>query len=65
MIELTKMNNTDIILNSDLIETVEQRPDTTITLVNGKILIIKDSVEDVVTKVIAYKQKLNQTDVNI
>ncbi len=41
MIELTKLNENKFILNADLIETIEETPDTVITLVSGKKIIVK------------------------
>ena len=57
MIELTKLNGIPIIINVDLIETLETTPDTVITFANGKKIIVKESVEDVIKKTIEYKRK--------
>ncbi len=57
MIELTKLQNTQIVVNAELIEFVESTPDTLITTTNGKKLMVKESVEEVIAKVIAYKRK--------
>lgn len=54
MIRLTRLNGSSFILNADLIKTVEERPDTTITLVDGERFIVKDSVKDVVARAIEY-----------
>ncbi|PLV56794.1 flagellar FlbD family protein [Thermotoga sp. SG1] len=58
MIKLTKIDGKWFVLNADLIETVEALPDTTITLVNGRKYIVKESVEEVVQRVIEYKRKI-------
>lgn len=42
MIELTKLNENKFILNAGLIETIEETPDTVITLVSGKKIIVKE-----------------------
>lgn len=47
MIELTRYNDTTFTLNSDVIETVEETPDTVITLTNGKKIIVKESRQEV------------------
>lgn len=57
MILVKRMNDTEFIINSDLIETVEETPDTVITLVNGKKMVVKDSKEEIVEKVIMFKRK--------
>lgn len=41
-------------VNSELIRTIEERPDTTITLVNGDTLIVREKMCDVVRKAIEY-----------
>ena len=43
MIDVTKMNGMNITINSDLIETVEDTPDTVITLTTGRKIIVKES----------------------
>ncbi len=60
MIKLTKLNGDELILNSDLIETIEERPDTTIQLVNEKYFLVRESADDIVGKVIAYKRQLSK-----
>jgi flagellar protein FlbD len=42
MIELTRLNGTPMVLNSDLIKTAEASPDTMLTLINGEKLIVRD-----------------------
>ena len=58
MIELTRMNNQKILVNVDLIETVEETPDTVITLVNGKKLIVKEHRQEVKNLVKSYKRDI-------
>jgi len=61
MIKLTKLkksNNETFILNCELIETIEERPDTTITLVNGKHFVVAESAADVISKVITFKRSI-------
>jgi flagellar protein FlbD len=58
MIELTDLSNKKYILNSDLIETIEAVPDTKILLTNGKKYLVKESVDEVVYKVMNYKKKI-------
>lgn len=43
MIEVTKLNGTKLLINSDLIEVVEETPDTVLTLTDGKKYIVKES----------------------
>ncbi len=59
MIALTKLDDTKFIVNSDLIETIEERPDTTIRLTTKSYYIVKETMDEVVNKVIDYKVKSN------
>ena len=58
MIDVTAMNNKEFILNADHIEKIEEVPETLITLTNGKKYIVLESVEEVVDKVLKYKNKI-------
>ena len=40
MIEVTRLNGTTVLINSDLIETVEETPDTVISLTTGRKFIV-------------------------
>ncbi|MBR1815419.1 MAG: flagellar FlbD family protein [Lachnospiraceae bacterium] len=59
MIEVTRLKGSKIIINAELIEMVEETPDTVITLTSGKKLIVAESSEDVVNLVINYKRKIH------
>ncbi|MCM1082669.1 MAG: flagellar FlbD family protein [Clostridium sp.] len=57
MIEVTRLNGTKITINAEHIETVDETPDTVITLVSGKKFIVTEKTEDVTNLVIEYKKK--------
>jgi uncharacterized protein YlzI (FlbEa/FlbD family) len=61
MIELTRLNGTPILLNSDLIKTAEASPDTMVTLINGEKLIVREDRSEVLDRVLAYRAKLLAT----
>lgn len=61
MIELTKLNGAPFIVNAELIETIEATPDTVITLINGRKMMVKETVDEVVTKAVVYKKQLIDT----
>lgn len=61
MILLTKFNDTPFILNDDLIETIEETPDTTIRLTNKSYIIVKESMMEIVEKVIDFRRETNST----
>lgn len=51
MIELTRINGQTFLLNVLLIEQIEALPDTTITLINGKKIVLRDPIDDVKMRV--------------
>jgi flagellar protein FlbD len=57
MIRLTKINGQEIFVNNDLIEFIESTPDTIISLTTGKKLIIKETVDEVIDKVLEFKNR--------
>ena len=59
MITVTKLNGENIVFNAELIETVESRPDTVITLTTGNKIMVKERVSDIVDKVKQYKKDIN------
>ena len=62
MIKISKFNTNDkeLVLNAELIETIEETPDTVITLLNGKKLIVEESMDDIVRKVMDYRRALGR-----
>jgi len=58
MIELTRLNGTPMILNSDLIKTAEASPDTMLTLIHGEKLIVRETIQDVMERVLVYRAQL-------
>ena len=47
MIEVTRLNGTQILVNADLIELVEETPDTVITFTTGRKIIVKESRQQI------------------
>ncbi len=56
MIDVTKMSSEIITINADLIETIEEVPDTLITLTTGKKILVKESRQTVKSLVKLYKR---------
>jgi flagellar protein FlbD len=54
LISLTRLNGGRFIINAELIRTVEERPDTTIVLINGETFIVRERMAEVVAKAIEY-----------
>jgi len=57
MIKVTRLNKSTLVLNSEWIETIEATPDTVITLTNGKKMVVTETVDELIDRVIEYKQK--------
>ncbi len=58
MIKVTRFNGKKFYINCDLIEFIEETPDTIITTTTGKKLVVSESVETVINKIIDYKGKI-------
>jgi flagellar protein FlbD len=59
LILLTQLNGDKIHVNANLIETVEGKPDTVISLSNGKKLMVRESPDDVVRKFTEFARQVS------
>jgi flagellar protein FlbD len=57
MISLTKIDTSKIIINADEIETIDAHYNSTITLKSGKKIVVKESSDEIISKVVEYRQK--------
>jgi flagellar protein FlbD len=57
MIELTRLNNRPLVVNSDLIKFIENTPDTVMTLITGEKVVVSESCEAVIDKIVEFRQK--------
>jgi flagellar protein FlbD len=60
MIQLTRLNKYPLVVNSDLIKFVEQAPDTVITLVSGEKIVVRESAETVLERVVQFRRSVLQ-----
>ena len=60
MITVTRLNGKPLVLNAELIRSVEENPDTTITLINGDHVIVKEPMQQIVEKAIDYGRHLRR-----
>jgi len=58
LISLTRLNGKQFILNSELIEFIEATPDTVISLASGKKIVVSESVDDTIDKIVKYKRRV-------
>ena len=56
MIKVTKLNNDEIVVNADLIEFVEANPDTIISLISGKKIMVKETPREIIQRTAAYRK---------
>lgn len=57
MIELTRLHGEPIVINADLIEFIELTPDTMISTTTGKKVMVKETVEEVIGRVVDYHRR--------
>jgi len=60
MITLTRLNGQPFVVNAELIRTVETLPDTTIKLINGDTIIVRESMDEVVDRAVEYGRSLRK-----
>lgn len=60
MITVTRLNGKRLVVNAELIRSVEANPDTTIKLINGDHIIVRESMEEVVQLAIEYGRSLRK-----
>lgn len=62
MIDVTRLNDTKLTINAELIERIEELPDTTIKLTTGNKIIVKESRQEIKDLVILYKKEILHRD---
>lgn len=58
MIQLTRLNGQPLVVNSDLIKFVEKAPDTVLSLVTGEKIVVRETVEEVLDKIVAFRRSI-------
>ena len=58
MIQLTRLNNKALFVNSDLIKFVEQSPDTVVTLVSGEKIVVLEKADEVLKRIVAFRRSV-------
>jgi flagellar protein FlbD len=59
MISLTKLNKAPIVINADLIQYVEETPDTVLTMTNFDKVVVLESTSEVIDKVVRFRRKIS------
>jgi flagellar protein FlbD len=58
MIKVTRLNNKEFVVNAELVQFIEETPDTVITLVNHEKIVVKEPVDIVIQRIIEYGRSL-------
>ena len=58
MIKLTSLGGSEIFINPDLIEIIEETPDTHITLMNGNRYLVREKARGVVDRIIDFRSRI-------
>ncbi len=58
MIPLVRLDGSEVVVNAELIATVERTPDTMLTLTTGHHILVKETVDDVVSLVVQYRRRI-------
>jgi flagellar protein FlbD len=59
MIKLTRLNGSEFVINSEHIETVEATPDTVISLTNERKWVVRETLDEVIERTVAYKRRIH------
>ncbi len=59
MIKVTRLNQKEVYVNPDLIETLECTPDTVITLTTGHKIIALESIDELIERIVQYRHKIS------
>jgi len=60
LIRVTRLNKKELVINAELIETLESTPDTIITLTDGKKVVVLEGIDEIIEKIVAYRRLINQ-----
>ncbi|MCD4786569.1 MAG: flagellar FlbD family protein [Candidatus Eremiobacteraeota bacterium] len=58
MIRLNRINNSEVIVNSDQIEIIEETPDLVLTLTSGKKIMVNQKLNEVIRMIVDYKSTI-------
>jgi flagellar protein FlbD len=61
LVPVTRLDGTQLIVNSDLVEHIEANPDTVVTLTTGHRFIVKESAAELVERIVEYQRRIRET----
>ena len=62
MIKVTRLDQSQLYLNAEFIQSVESTPDTHIVLVNGHSYVVRESDDEVVARIVGYRRAVSGAD---
>lgn len=58
MILLTRLNGSTFAVNPDLVERIQEQPDTTVVLVDGTTFIVTETIDEVISEIAEYRARV-------
>ena len=58
MIRVSRLDRQEVAINCDLIETIEAKPDTTIRLVGGQSIVVREALDEILERIAEYRSKV-------
>ncbi|MDR2020743.1 MAG: flagellar FlbD family protein [Treponema sp.] len=58
MIQVTRLDGKEYYINPHQIESIETRPDTTLLMLSGKYVVVREPVSDVIDRIVAYRRRI-------
>lgn len=63
MILVTRLNGSELVVNDDLIEFIERTPETVLSMTEGKKITVKESIEEILERIVAFRRRLGLPEV--
>ena len=58
MIKVSRLNGTEYYINPHQIESMETRPDTTLFMLSGKHVVVKEGMDEVINRIVEYRRRI-------
>jgi flagellar protein FlbD len=58
MIKVTRLNGKEYYINPHQIESIEVHPDTTLLMLSGKYVVVREAVDDVIERIVEYRRRI-------
>ena len=57
MVKLTRLDRRELVVNADLVEFIEATPETIISMTTGKKVVVKESVDEVIRRIVEFRHR--------